>query len=94
MLETQRGLVEAGHLAVFSFIFLCNPHKFECIFDKISFDKIIKWCSCLEGRSMIDFYNDGFALICEHDIKSQDMKAHIAFVLFRLRILIHVSDGG
>lgn len=41
---------------------------------------------------MIDFYDNRFVVICEHDIKSQDMKAHIPLILLRLAILILMPD--
>ena len=43
---------------------------------------------------MVDLDYDGFAVICEHNIKTQNMKAHATLILLRLAVLILMSDGG
>ena len=43
---------------------------------------------------MVDLDNDGFAVIGEHNIKTENVKAHTALILLRLAVLILMSDGG
>ena len=45
-------------------------------------------------RDRVDFDNNGFEIIGQHDIESEYMEAHVALVLFRLTVLILMSDGG
>ena len=42
---------------------------------------------------MVDFNDDGFEVVSEHDIEPQNVKTHIAFILLRLTILVLMPDG-
>lgn len=42
---------------------------------------------------MVDLDDDGFAVISEHNIKTQNVKAHAALILLGLAVLILMSDS-
>ncbi len=42
---------------------------------------------------MVDFNDNGLEVIQNHDIKSKDMKAHIALILLGLTVLILMANG-
>jgi hypothetical protein len=43
---------------------------------------------------VVDFDYNGFEVISEHDIKSQNVEAHPAFVFLGLAVLVLMADGG
>jgi hypothetical protein len=47
-----------------------------------------------ETGSMVDFKKDGLSIIFEHDIKSQNVKAHVSSVILRLAALVLVAHDG
>lgn len=43
---------------------------------------------------MINFDDDRFHILSDHDVKPKDVEAHVSFVLLRLAVSILVADAG
>lgn len=68
-------------------------HKFEGILDKIFLDHIVERRASFKRRGMVDFNHDRLKVVHDHHIKPQNMKTHVAFILFRLAVRVLVPDG-
>lgn len=50
----------------------------KCIIEYVLLDQQIQFTISVEGWSVVDFNQLRFQVTVEHDVKSQDLKAHIA----------------
>lgn len=69
-------------------VFRGNPHQLQRILDEIFLDHVIQRRPSLKRRRVINLDHNGLKIIHNHNIKPQNMEAHVPLILLRLTILI------
>jgi len=63
---------------------LADAHQQEGIVNEVGLNVAIAWGVCREGRSVIDLQQNWLKVISNHNIETQQLKAHISSIVLRL----------